>query len=246
MGFYEGLAEQYDDIVGGTKRLEGAGKLANWLVESHHAKRVLDVACGTGLHARALAERGVQVVAADASEAMLREAIADTDDAGDLIEWVHAPMEEIAQKAAGPFDAILCMGNSLPHLLTDEQLRATVHGFRALLARTGIAVVQILNYDRILNRRERVVGITRNGDTEYVRFYDFLPERLCFNILELTWQGDKCEPTLHQTELRPFRAAELCAAFAEAGLSEPKLYDGLRFNEFDSEESDGLLLVASV
>jgi len=246
VGFYDELAEQYDDIVGGAKRLEGARKLAKWLVESHQAKRVLDVACGTGLHARALAERGVHVVAADASEAMLREAEVSTDDVGGLIEWVHAPMERIGQEVAGPFDAIICMGNSLPHLLTDEQLRATLQGFRSLVSDAGIAVVQILNYDRVLSRGERIVGVTRNGDTEYVRFYDFLPDRICFNILELTWQGDRCTHTLHQTELRPYRASELCAAFAEAGFAEPELYDGLQFNEFDSEESDGLLAVASM
>lgn len=246
MEFYDGIAGQYDDIVGGAKRLEGARKLANWLVESYHAKRVLDVACGTGLHARALAERGVEVVAADASEAMLQEAKAHIGDVGDLIEWVHGPMEQIAQSVAGPFDAVICVGNSLPHLLTDERLRATVQGFRSLLASTGIAVVQILNYNRILNRRERIVGITRHGDTEYVRFYDFLQDRICFNILELAWQGDKCAHTLHQTELRPYRAAELCAAFSEAGFGQPKLYDGVQFNEFDSEKSDGLLLVASI
>lgn len=244
MGFYDCIAEQYDDIVGGAKRLEGAGKLADWLVESCHATRVLDVACGTGLHARALAERGVQVVAADVSEGMLREAKDNTDDAGGLIEWVHAPMEQIAQKVAGPFDAVICVGNSLPYLLTDEQLRAAMQGFRSLLGPEGIAVVQTLNYDRILKRGERIVGITRFGDTEYVRFNDFLPDRMSFNILAITWQGDKCRHTLHQTEMRPLKAAELRAAFVKAGFGEPKLYDGLQFNEFDSEESDGLLLVA--
>jgi glycine/sarcosine N-methyltransferase len=244
VGFYDGIAGRYDDIVGGAGRSGAAQQLASWLVASRGVRRVLDVACGTGLHARALAERGVQVVAADASGTMLEEAKARAGDAAGRIEWLYAPMETIARAAAGPFDAILCLGNSLPHLLTDAQLHAAIQGFRALLAPAGIAVVQLLNYDRILERRERIVGVTRRGDTEYVRFYDFLPENVHFNILELHWRGEECRHELHQTELRPYRAEPLCEAFVRAGFPRPELYSGPGFDDFDRSASEALLLGA--
>ena len=244
MGFYDGIAGRYDDIVGGVARSDAARQFATWLIESQGAQRVLDVACGTGLHARALAERGVHVVAADASRTMLRKARDKAGDAGQYIEWLHAPMETIAQRTTGPFNAILCLGNSLPHLLTDTQLHATIRGFGALLAAGGIAVVQLLNYDRVLERQERVVGVTRSGDAEYVRFYDFLPENIRFNVLELNWREGQCRHKLHQTELRPYRAQRLCEVFTDAGFCQPELYDGWEFNEFDCSVSDGLLLVA--
>jgi len=244
MGFYDSIAGRYDDIVGGVARSDAARQLAAWLIESRGVRRVLDVACGTGLHARALAERGVQVVAADASQAMLQEARGKAGGPGRHIEWLHAPMETIAQSTTGPFDAILCLGNSLPHLLTDTQLHATIRGFGTLLAAGGIAVVQMLNYGRILERQERIVGVTRSENTEYVRFYDFLPENIRFNVLELHWQDGRCRHKLHQTELRPYRAQRLCEAFTDAGFRRPKLYDGWDFSEFDRSVSDGLLLVA--
>ncbi|HAU36799.1 MAG TPA: hypothetical protein DCX07_03665 [Phycisphaerales bacterium] len=244
MGFYDEIAGSYDEIVAGAARADAARRLAAWLTKSHRVRRVLDVACGTGLHARALAERGVQVVAADASQAMLREARKQAGEAGRHIEWLHAPMETIAQSPAGPFHAILCLGNSLPHLLTDAQLHATIRGFRALLAAGGIAVVHLLNYDRILERRERIVGVTRSGDAEYVRFYDFLRENVRFNLLELHWRQGRCRHKLHSMELRPYRAQRLCEAFTGAGFRPPKLYDGWQFHEFDRSVSEELVLVA--
>lgn len=242
--FYEGIAGRYDEIVGGASRAGAAAGMADWLVRAHGARRVLDVACGTGLHALALAERGVQVVAADASKSMLDRARASAEDAARRVEWVHARMESIAESVAGPFDAVLCLGNSLPHLLADAQLRSALRGFRGLTADAGVAVVQMLNYDRILARRERIVGVTRHGHSEYVRFYDFLSRRVRFNVLELRWRGEQCEHVWRQTELRPYRSGELSDAFVEAGFQRPALYAGLSGDGFRPPDSEVLLLVA--
>jgi len=51
-------------------------------------------------------------------------------------------METIADRTARPFEAILCLGNSLPHLLTNKQLEATLRGLRALLPAGAIVIVQ--------------------------------------------------------------------------------------------------------
>jgi len=244
MNFYDAIASHYDDIVDGPARSEAAARFATWLTGSHRVRRALDVACGTGLHARAMAGRGVQVVAADASEAMLQQARTCPGEADDRIEWLHAPMETIAQRVTGSFDAVVCMGNSLPHLLTDARLRQTVRGFRTVLADEGLAAVQMLNYDRILARRERVVGVTRRGHREYIRFYDFLPKQIRFNILELDWQDDRCRHDLHQTHLAPYRAEQLCEAFREAGFEDVDLFGGLPDEPFDVSKSEGLLLIA--
>ena len=185
-----------------------------------------------------------RVVAADASAAMLQQAKGQTGGDGTPIEWLHSPMESISQMTAGPFDAIVCLGNSLPHLLTDAQLQETLRGFRSLLAPTGIVIVQMLNYERLIDRGERIVGVTRRGSTEYVRFYDFLSETVRFNILELIWQDDRCEHKLHQTTLRPYRASSLHDAFTAAGFEPPELYGGMDWGKFDSANSQSLLLVA--
>ena len=244
MDFYEAIAGDYDVIVNADARRQSAERIAQWVTEDLHAHRVLDAACGTGLHVRALTQHGAEVVAADISKAMLQEARARSGNADEHVRWVHAPMQEVSAEVQGPFDAILCLGNSLPHLLTDEDLDATLSGFASLLTGEAAAVLQLLNYQRILTRGERIVGVTRKGDSEYVRFYDFLPELVSFNILELTWRNDECEHRLHQTRLRPFRAEELCEACGRAGLDRVDLYEGPSLKPFDPAASDVLMLVA--
>ena len=82
-------------------------------------------------------------------------------------------MQELAEKVPGPLDAALCMGNSLPHLLTDADLSAALESFRRVLRPGGLLATQVLNYARVLARGERIVGIDRHGERLYVRFYDF-------------------------------------------------------------------------
>ena len=68
----------------------------------------------------------------------------------------------------------------------------------------------VLNYARVLARGERIVGVNRAAGREYVRFYDFLPGRVQFNILQIAWHGDRCEHRLSSTMLRPFGKVILC------------------------------------
>ena len=76
------------------------------------AERVLELACGNGNFARALAARGARVVATDASQAMLDLARSRSPDA--QIDWWRVDatdadqLERIADIAGGPFDAAVC------------------------------------------------------------------------------------------------------------------------------------------
>ena len=250
MGFYDQLADEYDTIVNTLARVGAARKFADWLLAGRAVQRVMDVACGTGLYARVFASRGLDVTAADVSGAMIAKARHTPPAQGESpIHWLTAPMQAIDQHAAGPFDAVLCMGNSLPHLLEDADLAASLVAFRRVLVAGGVAVIQLLNYDRILAAGERIVGITRHGgadDTrEYVRFYDFLDGRVRFNILGIRWGPQGCEHELHQTELRPYRPAEVREALLAAGFARVELFGSLDGQPFDPAASDTVTVVGS-
>lgn len=243
MSFYDDIAAEYDQIVEQSSREASAREMAAWLVRTHGVKSALEVACGTGLYARALAELGVNVVASDMSQAMLDQAVT-LSKKSPPIRWLCATMQDTPRLSPGPFDAVLCMGNSLPHLLTDDSLAATLAGFFAVLSPGGLLAVQLLNCDRVLARGERIVGVTRVSEREFIRFYDFLPGLVAFNILELHWRGDQCSHRLHQTTLRPWRAEELRTAILAAGFSKVDLLSGQDRSPFDPQTSPTLLCVA--
>ena len=244
MDFYNAIAGDYETIVDAAGRAAGIKAFVGELIDRYSVRSAVDVACGTGAYTFALAAAGVKTVGADISEGMVARARLHAGQTGADIQWHVVGMQDIAEHVTEPVDAVLCMGNSLPHILSDDDLAKTASAFRKLVNPGGVAVVHLLNYDRILADAERIVGITRVEDVEYVRFYDFFHGRLRFNILEVHWDGDTATHKLHATELRPYRSAELADAFTQGGFTTVETYGSQAFDPFDAEQSDVLVLVA--
>ena len=244
MDLYDHIAGDYDVVTGAAGRRQAAQTMLAELRRRHPLESVLDVACGNGMHAMMLAGMGISATATDISEAMLDQARRRASDAGLAVRWVHAPMQEIAEHVEGRFDAILCVGNSLPHLLDPHQLTRALAGFAKLLTPRGVVVLGLLNYARVLARQERIVGVTRQGDAEYVRFYDFLADFVRFNVLKLTWSAGGCAHDLADTLLRPYTRDEIAAACRTAGLDRIDCHAGAALANFDEQASDTLTVIA--
>lgn len=244
MGFYDDLADSYDAITGAAGRTEAAGALVDELIRRFDVHTAVDAACGTGLFALAMARRGLDVVGADISEGMLAQARLAAGQEGLDVRWVQAPMQDLAGRVDGGRDAVLCMGNSLPHLLDDADLDAAMNSFAAILTPGGVLVLHVLNYARIIGEKERIVGVTRDGAVEHIRFYDFLPGRVRFNILRIEWENDACHSQLSSTELRPYFVEEITAALTRSGLTAIEPFGDLTLAPFDPHQSDSLLIVA--
>lgn len=246
MSFYDEIADEYDTITGQAGRIDAARSFLLALRERVAFASAVDVACGTGLFALLLAEMGVATTGADLSEGMLAEARRRAEQAGLPVEWVCSPMESLADRVQGPRDLVLCMGNSLPHLVTESALADALASFAAVLGPGGTLVLHVLNYTRVLERAERVVGVDHRGQAVYVRFYDFLDERVRFHILSVDLATDPPGHTLRSTELRPWRHDELTDACRHAGFVDVRAFGDLAFAEFDEHESDVLVLTARV
>ncbi|MCX7788832.1 MAG: class I SAM-dependent methyltransferase [Spirochaetes bacterium] len=127
------------------------------------SSRILDVACGTGTYTIPLWEEGKQIMGVDIDPLMIQQArqkfvhrfasrpssvpIASEDLPSKL--FLTEDMRTLASFSEGTFDGIYCIGNSLPHLSTEEQIRTALKRFRSLLAPRGILLVQIVNFDRV-------------------------------------------------------------------------------------------------
>ncbi len=211
---------------------------------------ILDAACGTGMHAVALARRGWRVASADLSPEMIARAQANAQAAGVEVRFEVAGFGELHARFGGGFDGLLCLGNSLPHILTTEALHAALTDFAACLRPGGALLIQNLNYDRILARRERWMEpqAHREGEQEwlFLRFYDFDPDDLLtFNIIRLHCAGGLWDQRVFSTRLRPLRRAELTAALAEAGFPAITLYGDMQGTPFDPDRSPNLVVVAT-
>ena len=175
---------------------------------------------------------------------MLAQAEAHAARQGLDIQWVAAPMQRLADELKARFDLVLCMGNSLPHLLTRRDLDAALGSFARLLHPGGSVIVHLLNYEQILSRGERIVGITGAAGREYVRFYDFLGDRVRFNLLGIHWEGAAVRHSLRSVELRPYRLRELEPALRQHGFGEVRAFGALDLAPYDPERSGVLVLEA--
>lgn len=94
--------------------------------------RVLDLGCGTGHLAIAMAEAGHQVTAVDPAGASLGAARRRPGAA--RVRWIQGSFESLPP---GPFDAAFMTGHVAELLATDEEWTGALHALRASLVTDG-------------------------------------------------------------------------------------------------------------
>lgn len=242
--FYQKLAPYYDEMTRFKERIEKEEEvLALWRNRFNFSK-ILDVACGTGLHAILFASMGIEVVAADISREMLEIAKKNSNVASVHVEWIHSSIQRLTKNISKKFDAIFCLGNSLPHLLTMEDSRSAVFNFYHLLKSYGILVIQILNYQQILEHNKRIVGIHKQGSKEFIRFYDLLEDIVRFNVLAIEWNRKEPKHWLNSTYLYPYTIKEISGILEQTGFNKIEFFGDLRFSPFRPNDSPNLVVVA--
>jgi SAM-dependent methyltransferase len=244
---YDLLAADYDRFVNWEERLAHELPFFQTLFAGQAVRRILDAACGTGHHALAFAKQGYQVVGADLSAAMIEQA-RENAAANDLPLSYHvAALGELATLRQ-TFDAVVCLGNSLPHLLTAQAVDAALVDFAYVLRAGGLLVLQNRNFDRVWAERERFMAPQshREADDErlFIRFYDFHADTVTFNMIRLRRTAKGWAQDVASTELRPIFREDLAMSLAASGFSDLDFYGGYDGAPFDPAASGDLLVVA--
>lgn len=215
--------------------------------------RVLDLACGTGGYAKALAARGNAVEACDLDAAMIDLAAAGSPGASfRVLDMREAP----AFFAGSRFDLAFCIGNSLVHLPDGAAVAALLAGLRPLLSPAGSLILQVVNYDRILDGGIDELPAIRRPGLEFVRRLVVRDERLgdgevrgrvpvgdrghapdpfadvgsvCFATTLTVGSGADHRVIRNETPLLPLRRATLERALLAAGYGDLRIlgdFDG--------------------
>jgi len=261
---YDDFSADYDRFVDWDGRLAAEMPFIERCLEAAGAQRVLDAACGTGRHALALAERGYEVVGTDGSTGMVEQARANASAVGrEDMSFVVAGFGELTRALSlargktpetkqtnSRFDAVLCLGNSLPHVLTPDDLGVTLADFGNCLRTGGLLLIQNRNFDAVLANRDRWMGPQshQEGKSEwlFLRFYDFDSDGLLtFNVVRLKRErGNDWNQDVSSTQLWPLTEHELGPAVREAGFGEIRLYGDMGGAPFDPDGSSNLVLAA--
>lgn len=167
--FYDEIAEFYDLIYadwGESMRRHGAA-ISAMLGRDPATTRILDASAGIGTQSLPLATMGYDVVARDLSHGAIRRLQREARDRGLQIDAAPCDMREVASSTDGPFDAVISFDNSVPHLLTDIDIVATLEGFKQVLVPGGVVLLSVRDYedvDRSPSSIHRYGERTRDGN----------------------------------------------------------------------------------
>ncbi|BAZ17422.1 hypothetical protein NIES4071_93000 [Calothrix sp. NIES-4071] len=164
---------RYYDLLYRDKDYVKETKFIHQLLQTHapNTASLLELGCGTGIHAALLAKEGYQVHGVDMSAEMLQQSRlrkAQTPSTASKLEFTESDIQKfrINQK----FDAIISLFHVISYQITNEALEATFATVSAHLAKGGIfvfdcwygpAVLSKLPDVRIKRLEDEQVEITR-------------------------------------------------------------------------------------
>jgi SAM-dependent methyltransferase len=142
-----------------------------------NSRNILDVACGIGTQTLALARVGFNLTASDLSSAAVDRAKLEAETRGLTIGFSVCDMREAHAHHGGGFDIAICADNSLPHLLTDVDLRRALQQMYDCVRPGGGCVLTVRDYDSEPRGRNifKPYGVRVEGEKRYMLFqvWDF-------------------------------------------------------------------------
>lgn len=231
------MQDPYEDLAADYEWLKSDGMLRGEFFCSRFAAclnalpygaRVLDCACGTGTDALALRRAGFEVIACDASPAMVRRAHATALAAGVDISFEVCSWAELGERYTEPFDAVFCVGNSLVHAAGELAMTAALRSMRDVLRRGGVLVVDSRNWERLRSERPSYTvadAVVERHGKRCIAIYawtipDAWRDEHRADLLLVFEQEGRLAHRHHELRYYPFRVEELRERLHLAGFSD--------------------------
>jgi ubiquinone/menaquinone biosynthesis C-methylase UbiE len=239
--FYNSASAYYDKMIDFETALQKRKILLSNFIDDK-IKSVADVGCGTGVDSISLSQLGLNVSAFDPSLEMINTARTNSEKHNCKIDFHNFSANEIPRTYYNKFDLVVSLGNTLANIPFTKIDKSVAKLFKQL-KKDGRILIQILNYEKILNEKERIVNITKKDGEYFIRFYDFEEKELTFNILKFN-ADQTSKKELISTKIFPYTSKEFKKVFKEAGFKKIELFGSLEKKAFDAKTSSDLILFA--
>jgi len=193
----------------------------------YNGARILDVGCATGELAFALTHFGFPTWALDFDTQMIQIAQKTKQEDSMFPIFEQLDMRQIDERFPEVyFDTVICFGNTLVHLLSDDDIRKFIQAAFKVLSPEGKLTIQILNYQHILENQIKSLPLIDNEHIRFERNYEFVSdsELIDFNT-KLTVKPTGQEIN-NSTKLYAIRQDKLQELLAEAGFSAIEFFGG--------------------
>jgi len=207
--FYDLIYSTFKDYAAETAQIVEMLRRAN-----PRCRTVLDVACGTGEHARRLRAEGFEVDGVDLDPAFVR--IASEKNPGG--RFFQGDMSDF--HLSRQYDAVLCLFSSIAYLQTMDRVRQALTCFREHLAPGGVVIVEpwfgpgILDPERVTRNTAEANGVRVSRVTRVE--VDGPISRLIFDLEITDATGTRRASEVHTLGL--FAPADMLRLFDELGM----------------------------
>ncbi len=240
----------YPGLIAWPERLQREAPLLQRVLGAGPSRQVLDLGCGSGEHTRFLTALGFQAIGVDVSPSQV-DAARRADPAGRYLQVGLTTLGDGIRAGQG---GALCLGNTLPHLCEEAEVLSFFSGLAPLLLPSAPFLLQLLNYDRILDRGERTFPVVlRPGEAEgeSTLFLRLMTHhgggRLTFTPAHLCYRPGTATPlelvAAHDVPLHGWRRAEVEALLGACGFQVREVL-GSMTGEAWSPTSTDLVIVA--
>ncbi len=241
----------YAALIDWPARLARETALLDRALAAGPSRRVLDLGCGPGEHARFLASRGMEVVGVDSSPSMIERARAGGKSTA--VGFVLGDLAELDRLVDGHFGGAICLGNTLPSLRTRDAVGSMLGALRRLLLPGATVALQLLNYEKIFATGQRHLPLTLrpadDGTLVFVRLMDLRPGGdVTFVPVVLRYRPDAHPPVVveasERVEVHGWTRPELDGLLEEAGFHQREYYGSVTFDPYLPASSSDLVVLA--
>jgi SAM-dependent methyltransferase len=150
--FYNNIAECYHLIYSDWEQsISNQATRLSAVIERNwrsHDPAILDCTCGIGTQSLGLAARGYRVTGSDLSEKAISRARREARKRKLSIDFAAVDVRNLSAHFHQPFDVVISCDNSLPHLLTDSDIRKGLRQIYRCMKPGGGAIISVRDYEK--------------------------------------------------------------------------------------------------
>lgn len=148
--FYDNLAPYYKYIYPDwDKSIQRQAKELDSVIREYFGTdplSILDVSCGIGTQSIGLAAIGYEVTASDISSIEIDHAQLEAVRHGVQIKFTVADMRQVWEIHKKQFDIVVACDNSIPHLLSNDEILAAFRQFHKCTKPQGGCIISVRDY----------------------------------------------------------------------------------------------------
>lgn len=231
--FYAGLAPLYHLIYPDWKlSMQRQADMLNSVIQEiwGDISTVLDVSCGIGTQAIGLAELGYNVTASDLSPEEIERAKQEAGARNLCIAFSVADMRQAYKHHTSQFDVVISCDNSIPHLLTDEDILSAFRQFYACTRPGGGCIITVRDYEKedLSKQQIKPYGIREKNDVRWLLWQVWDPQPPTYDLTMYFVEdhgGPKCTTHVMHSTYYAVSIQKLKELMRQAGFEDVRRMD---------------------